>query len=106
MPASMAMQTQAMQPPPIMPPPPMMPPPAHLLPPNHVPPPRLVDKAAPLQDGRDHSPNKDTVLAKDSHTDFVNKSSLEFVRTYKDGEIETVPLTTGPDGFALSLIHI
>ena len=77
-------------------------------------PPRLVDKAAPLQDERDHLPDKDTVLpkdshtdtvlAKDSHTDFVKKSSLEFVRTYKDGETETVPLTTGPDGFAIAVL--
>jgi hypothetical protein len=57
-----------------------------------------------LQDGRDHSPDKDTVLAKDSHTDFVNKSSLEFVRTYNDGKTETVPLTTGPDGFAIAVL--
>ena len=68
-------------------------------------PPRLVDKAPPLQDGRDHSPDKDTVLAKDSHTDFVKKSSQEFVRTYNDGgETETVPLTTGPDGFAIAVL--
>ena len=68
-------------------------------------PPRLVDKAPPLQDGRDHSPDKDTVLAKDSHTDFVNKSSQEFVRTYNDsGKTETVPLTTGPDGFAIAVL--
>ena len=92
-------------------------------------PPRLVDKAAPLEDGRDHSPDKhtvlakvsptdfvnksslefartdkDTVLAKDSHTDFVKESSLEFVRTYNDGKTETVPLTTGPDGFAIAVL--
>ena len=67
-------------------------------------PPRLVDKAAPLQAERDNLPDKDTVLAKDSHTDFVKKSSLEFVRTYKDGETETVPLTTGPDGFAIAVL--
>lgn len=68
-------------------------------------PPRLVDKAPPLQDGRDHSPDKDTVLAKDSHTDFVKKSSQEFVRTYNDGgKTETVPLTTGPDGFAIAVL--
>jgi len=67
-------------------------------------PPRLVDKAPPLQDGRDHSPDKDTVLAKDSHTDFVKTSSLEFVRTYNDGKTETVPLTTGPDGFAIAIL--
>ena len=67
-------------------------------------PPRLVDKAPPLQDGRDHSPDKDTVLAKDSHTDFVNKSSQEFVRTYNDDKTETVPLTKGPDGFAIAVL--
>ena len=92
-------------------------------------PPRLVDKAPPLQDGRDHSPDKDTVLAKDSptvfvkrsssefvrtdkdtvlakdsYTDFVKTSSLEFVRTYNDGKTETVPLTTGPDGFAIAVL--
>ena len=49
--------------------------------------------------------DKDTVLAKDSHTDFVNKSSQEFVRTYNDGgKTETVPLTTGPDGFAIAVL--
>ena len=93
-------------------------------------PPRLVDVTPPLQDGRDHSPDKDTVLAKDSPTDFVNKLSLEFVRTDKDtvlakdshtdfvnkcsqefvrtyndgGKTETVPLTTGPDGFAIAVL--
>ena len=65
-------------------------------------PPRLVDKAVPLQDERDHLPDKDTVLAKDhhlqdegnilpdkgtvlakdSHTDFVKNSSMDsFVLT-------------------------
>ena len=94
-------------------------------------PPRLVDKAPPLQDGRDHSPDKDivlatdppkdfvnksslefvrtdkdTVLAKDSHTDFVNTCSHEFFRTYNGGaETETVPLTTGPGGFAIAVLE-
>ena len=66
--------------------------------------PRLVDKPPPLQNERDHLPDKHTVLHKDSHTDFVNKYSLEFVRTYNDGKTEIVPPTKGQYGFAIAVL--
>ena len=67
-------------------------------------PPRRVDELSPLQDERDHLPDDQCVLHTGPHTDFVNKSSLEFVRTYSDGKTESVPLTKGPDGFVVAVL--